>query len=33
MQTGKQAVTAAIEFMKPDRLPVIFDSLGISDVK
>jgi len=33
MQTGKQVITAAIEFTKPDRLPIIFDTLGISDVK
>src|SRR5450756_2105662 len=33
MQTGKQVITAAIEFKTPDRLPVIFDTLGISDTR
>lgn len=32
MQTGRQVITAAIEFKKPDRLPVIFDAFGISDI-
>jgi Uroporphyrinogen-III decarboxylase len=32
MQNSKQLVVNAIEFGTPDRLPVIFDSLGISDV-
>ena len=33
MQTSKEVVKNAIEFTKPDRLPVIFDSFGVSDVK
>jgi len=32
-QTPREIVTAAIEFKKPDRLPVIFDCFGVSDVK
>ena len=33
MQTSRQLVTAAIEFIKPDRLPVVFHAFGISDVQ
>ena len=33
MQTSKEVMKAAIEFKTPDRLPVLFDSFGISDVK
>ena len=33
MQTPKEVMTAAIEFKTPDRLPVMFDSFGVSDVR
>ena len=33
MQTPKEVMNAAIEFKTPDRLPVLFDSFGISDVR
>ncbi|MCL2059834.1 MAG: hypothetical protein FWH01_12405 [Oscillospiraceae bacterium] len=33
MQTSKEVMRAAIEFKTPDRLPVLFDSFGISDVR
>ena len=33
MQTSKEVVKAAIEFTKPDRLPVRFDCYGISDTR
>jgi len=32
MQTRKEIVNAAIDFQKPDRLPLMFDVFGISDV-
>ena len=32
MQTSKERVISAIEFTKPDRLPVIFDRFGVSDI-
>jgi uroporphyrinogen decarboxylase len=32
MKTSKENVTAAIEFTTPDRLPVMFDAFGVSDV-
>ena len=32
MQTAREVVKAAIEFTTPDRLPVIFDQLGVSDM-
>ena len=33
MQSSKELVRAAIEFTRPERLPVIFDSFGVSDVR
>jgi len=33
MKTSKENVKAAIEFTKPDRIPVMFDCFGVSDVK
>jgi hypothetical protein len=33
MQTPKEVVKAAIEFTKPDRLPVMFDCFGVSDTR
>jgi hypothetical protein len=33
MQTGRQVITAAIEFKKPERLPVVFDAFGASDLQ
>jgi len=32
MQSGKEVITAAIEFKRPDRLPVMFDAFNVSDV-
>ena len=33
MQSPKEVVKAAIEFTKPERLPVMFNILGVSDVQ
>ena len=33
MQQPKEVVKAAIEFTKPDRMPVMFDCFGISDTR
>ena len=33
MQTPKEVMRAAIEFTTPERLPVLFDSFGVSDVR
>ena len=33
MQKPKEIVKSAIEFTKPERLPLIFDCFGVSDVK
>ncbi|MHB1354883.1 MAG: uroporphyrinogen decarboxylase family protein [Anaerolineae bacterium] len=33
MQTSQEVIHSAIEFTVPDRLPVIFDAFGVSDVK
>ena len=32
MQSSKEVITAAIEFKKPERLPVMFEAFGVSDV-
>jgi len=32
MKSSRENVISAIEFRKPDRLPVIFDAFGVSDV-
>ena len=32
MKTRRENVIAAIEFGTPDRLPVVFDAFGVSDV-
>ena len=32
MQTSKEVITAALEFKRPDRLPVAFDAFGESDL-
>jgi len=33
MQSSKEVIQAAIGFTRPDRLPVIFDCYGVSDIR
>ena len=33
MQSSREVVRAAIEFTRPERLPVMFDCFGVSDVR